>query len=68
MKLLKEKSSRVSNLEALRHVFPTCIYADDTLIMGSWNKGNIRTILRLLHCFGLVLGLKPNLAKTRLVG
>lgn len=46
----------------------TCLsnlqYADDTLLMGIWSKRNIEVMLRLLHCFGLVSSLKPNMSKT----
>nr|GEV41220.1 RNA-directed DNA polymerase, eukaryota [Tanacetum cinerariifolium] len=48
----------------ISHLF----YADDVVFIGEWNNNNIQTLLSVLRCFYLALGLKINLYKSKLMG
>ncbi|GJU04155.1 RNA-directed DNA polymerase, eukaryota [Tanacetum coccineum] len=48
----------------LSHLF----YADDVVFAGKWDKMNVATIVNVLKCFFLALGLKINLEKNKLMG
>ncbi|GKD79600.1 RNA-directed DNA polymerase, eukaryota, partial [Tanacetum coccineum] len=48
----------------LSHLF----YVDDVVFVGKWDKMNVTTIVNVLKCFFLALGLKINLQKSKLMG
>ncbi|GJS25470.1 RNA-directed DNA polymerase, eukaryota [Tanacetum coccineum] len=48
----------------LSHLF----YADDVVFIGKWDKKNVTTIVNVLKCFFLALGLKIILQKSKLMG
>ncbi|KAJ9542299.1 hypothetical protein OSB04_028805 [Centaurea solstitialis] len=41
-------------------------YADDAVFFRTWDPENLRNLVRLLHCFHSVSGLKINLSKSKL--
>ncbi|XP_076888766.1 uncharacterized protein LOC143539303 [Bidens hawaiensis] len=43
-------------------------YADDAMIIGEWSLDNFKTVVRIMRCFRLCLGLKINLLKSNLFG
>ena len=43
-------------------------YADDMVIFGSWDRGNLSNILQLLKCFYFASGLNVNLKKSSVFG
>ncbi|GKA31135.1 RNA-directed DNA polymerase, eukaryota, reverse transcriptase zinc-binding domain protein [Tanacetum coccineum] len=58
--------SRISINDSLHlsHLF----YADDVVFVGDWNDSNLATIVHVLKCFFLALGLKINMHKSKLMG
>nr|GEU64911.1 putative RNA-directed DNA polymerase, eukaryota, reverse transcriptase zinc-binding domain protein [Tanacetum cinerariifolium] len=66
-KVLEEglyKGIYINNSLLLSHLF----YADDAVFVAEWNRSNISTIVRVLKCFHIALGLKINLSKSKLSG
>lgn len=57
------RGAMVGSLQ-LSHLF----YANDALFLGEWSRYNIVGVVRLLHCFFCVPGLKINLHKSNLFG
>nr|GEX65261.1 RNA-directed DNA polymerase, eukaryota [Tanacetum cinerariifolium] len=49
---------------SLSHLF----YTDDTIFIVKWEKSNFSTIVHMLECFFLALGLKINIQKSKLMG
>ncbi|GKE61917.1 RNA-directed DNA polymerase, eukaryota, partial [Tanacetum coccineum] len=47
---------------------PHLFYADDAVFVGKWDKQNVATLVNVLKCFFLALGLKINLHKSKLMG
>nr|GEV03130.1 reverse transcriptase domain, reverse transcriptase zinc-binding domain protein [Tanacetum cinerariifolium] len=43
-------------------------YADDALLFGKWSRSNANTLILILKCFDEALGLKVNLAESRIFG
>ncbi|KAJ9549873.1 hypothetical protein OSB04_022416 [Centaurea solstitialis] len=43
-------------------------YADDALFFGHWSKRTVGNLMKILHCFYEVSGLKINLSKSRIFG
>ncbi|KAJ9560947.1 hypothetical protein OSB04_006107 [Centaurea solstitialis] len=43
-------------------------FADDAVFLGDWNAENLENLIKILHCFHKVSGLKMNLSKSKLVG
>ncbi|KAL4579070.1 hypothetical protein LXL04_015205 [Taraxacum kok-saghyz] len=52
------------NNVAVSHLF----YADDAMFMGSWDRENVQSLIRILKLFHLCSGLKINLHKSKLYG
>ncbi|KAF5764949.1 hypothetical protein HanRHA438_Chr15g0710101 [Helianthus annuus] len=42
------------------------LFADDALLVGEWNRENVKNMARLLRCFNLVSGLSINYGKSNL--
>nr|GEX01512.1 RNA-directed DNA polymerase, eukaryota [Tanacetum cinerariifolium] len=49
---------------SIYHLF----YADDTVFIGEWSDANLVSLVRILNCFYLALGLKINLQKSQVLG
>ncbi|GJU10520.1 RNA-directed DNA polymerase, eukaryota [Tanacetum coccineum] len=58
------KGIQIDDSLMLSHFF----YADDVVFVGKWDKQNVATIVNVLKCFFLALGLKINLHKSKLMG
>ncbi|KAJ9559867.1 hypothetical protein OSB04_005027 [Centaurea solstitialis] len=43
-------------------------FADDAVFLGEWNAENLENLIKILHCFHKVSGLKMNLSKSKLFG
>ncbi|GKC44492.1 RNA-directed DNA polymerase, eukaryota [Tanacetum coccineum] len=48
----------------LSHLF----FTDDAIFVGKWDSLNMRSIVNVLKCFHLALGLKINFQKSKLIG
>ncbi|KAF5772198.1 putative reverse transcriptase domain-containing protein [Helianthus annuus] len=59
-----EGIQRPNNGPVISHLF----YANDALILGDWDRGNVKNVGRCLRIFYLCSGLKINLHKSYLYG
>lgn len=53
-----------NNNVSISHLF----YADETIFMGDWDKGNPRNLACIIVCFHVSYGLKVNFHKSKVFG
>nr|GEW59747.1 RNA-directed DNA polymerase, eukaryota [Tanacetum cinerariifolium] len=49
---------------SISHLF----YDDDVMFIGEWSDSNLRSIIHILKCFSLALGLNINIQKSQVLG
>nr|GEX43036.1 RNA-directed DNA polymerase, eukaryota [Tanacetum cinerariifolium] len=58
------KGIRIDDTLTLSHFY----YVDDAVFIGKWERANVITIVRMLSCFFMALGLQINIHKSKLIG